>query len=551
MIFPDLSDSTTPAASLARWQERGLREQALAQQDCSTLAYYYAARHDLVQLQALLTEMADFAPRGLLAARLYLGDLPDAPAAQGEVFHDPGLACAAVKAMMRGGRMRDALEVVRIALEAGAAGLPVLNLAAKALHAQGMLPTARELAAISLSIAPCQDDMTALCEDTGVRPWPARGLYLEPLPKPGSIACYIPAYQVESYMRGAIEGLLAQSHPLDEIIVVDDGCTDGSMTVAGGYPVRIVSHWENRGLAAARNTAFKESAAKYLAAIDTDAVPSPRYLEMAWLELENAPDHVAGVGGRLLEEHVQSPADRFRLLHMNQDLGPLRICSPEYLFGANTVYCRQRVLDAGAYDEAMRTNAEDHDLGRKLRAAGLEVIHTPLLEARHMRRDTPQSVLRTLWGWSFHEKRQRGLFESWDSIAAMNRANIAEARRLMEADWQSGHADVVYLDFLFLFHDSLHNLGHATRNGILSRADACALRHGLLDSVRELDARWGGMLHPKMLKDSADLLDGPGAGLSPPLAEWLQLMRVELNAFFEGISREVYEAIAGAPEKGE
>src|SRR5437870_2014182 len=90
-----------------------------------------------------------------------------------------------------------------------------------------------------------------------------------------SVTVYLPCYNVARYVAATIEGLLRQTRPPAEILIIDDGCTDDTLTVAGRYPVRVVTHGGNRGLATARNTALRAAHTPFIASLDTDAVPEP------------------------------------------------------------------------------------------------------------------------------------------------------------------------------------------------------------------------------------------------------------------------------------
>ncbi len=88
----------------------------------------------------------------------------------------------------------------------------------------------------------------------------------------GKVSLYIPCYNAERYIARAIEGALRQTNALDEILVVDDGSKDGTREIASRYPVRIISHDRNRGLAAARNTGFRNARNELVASLDADCV---------------------------------------------------------------------------------------------------------------------------------------------------------------------------------------------------------------------------------------------------------------------------------------
>ena len=61
------------------------------------------------------------------------------------------------------------------------------------------------------------------------------------------VSAYIPAYNVSEYLARAIESLLAQTLPFDEILVIDDGSRDNSAGIASRYPqVCLLRHPDNR-----------------------------------------------------------------------------------------------------------------------------------------------------------------------------------------------------------------------------------------------------------------------------------------------------------------
>ncbi|MEY3001236.1 MAG: hypothetical protein RL648_1450 [Verrucomicrobiota bacterium] len=90
------------------------------------------------------------------------------------------------------------------------------------------------------------------------------------------ISVVIPAYNRESLIGETIRSLLCQSQAAREIIVVDDGSTDGTARVAGqfGSPVRVI-RCEHAGPSAARNTGFWESRGEYIHFFDSDDVAVP------------------------------------------------------------------------------------------------------------------------------------------------------------------------------------------------------------------------------------------------------------------------------------
>lgn len=87
------------------------------------------------------------------------------------------------------------------------------------------------------------------------------------------ISVIVPVYNVEPYLRKCLDSVLNQTYRDLEILIVDDGSTDGSGKICDEYRnderVRVF-HTENRGLSAARNYALDRSHGGYIAFIDSD-----------------------------------------------------------------------------------------------------------------------------------------------------------------------------------------------------------------------------------------------------------------------------------------
>jgi glycosyltransferase involved in cell wall biosynthesis len=137
------------------------------------------------------------------------------------------------------------------------------------------------------------------------------------------VTAYIPCYNAERYIFQAIKGLINQSYPVDEILVIDDGSSDRSVEIAsslqgqGRIPLRIIRLKRNEGLSVARNTAFYMARNDYVAAIDADCIPDPEWLNRLVTTFISYPE-AAGVGGRLIESHTVTIADQWRASLLKQ-----------------------------------------------------------------------------------------------------------------------------------------------------------------------------------------------------------------------------------------
>ena len=95
----------------------------------------------------------------------------------------------------------------------------------------------------------------------------------------------IPVYNVAEYLRGCVDSVLANDCSDCEIILVDDGSTDGVCPglcdeIAAGRPdlIRVI-HQENRGLGGARNTGLEAAKGEYMLFVDSDDTIAPDTLE--------------------------------------------------------------------------------------------------------------------------------------------------------------------------------------------------------------------------------------------------------------------------------
>ncbi|MFA9478268.1 glycosyltransferase family 2 protein [Phycisphaerales bacterium AB-hyl4] len=108
------------------------------------------------------------------------------------------------------------------------------------------------------------------------------------------ISVLMPAYNAERYIDEAIESVLAQTYRDFELIVIDDGSTDGTRTIADGYAerderVRVLSH-ANMGMGASMNDARQHARYEWLAVLDSDDRMKPNRLARQLAFIEEHPD---------------------------------------------------------------------------------------------------------------------------------------------------------------------------------------------------------------------------------------------------------------------
>jgi CDP-glycerol glycerophosphotransferase len=155
------------------------------------------------------------------------------------------------------------------------------------------------------------------------------------LPEDALLSVVVPVYQVEAYLAACLDSLLAVRYPHLEIVVVDDGSTDGSAAIAESYRARDdrirVVRQENAGLGAARNTGIREATGDLVTFVDSDDTVTPNgYGKMIRRLGETGSDFAVGslrrqVRGRYLERHW------LRKLHAEERLASTIDDAPDML----------------------------------------------------------------------------------------------------------------------------------------------------------------------------------------------------------------------------
>ena len=105
------------------------------------------------------------------------------------------------------------------------------------------------------------------------------------------VSVIIPVYNAEAFLPAALDSVLAQDYPHREILVVDDGSTDGSADVARDRGTVQLLQEANLGPAAARNLAIAAARGDLLAFLDADDRWLPRKLSTQVRHLQAHPEH--------------------------------------------------------------------------------------------------------------------------------------------------------------------------------------------------------------------------------------------------------------------
>jgi glycosyltransferase involved in cell wall biosynthesis len=204
------------------------------------------------------------------------------------------------------------------------------------------------------------------------------------------VSAIMPVYNGERFLAQALDSALAQTMRNLEIVVVDDGSTDGSGALADLYASRHpgivrVHHQLNRGLCHARNAAMAMARGAYFALLDADDVWLPHHLEESvavlrdrrGVALVHADIERIDVDGNSLGRATRYwdslHADAFRVLFLRHE----HVCCP------TAVFRREAIERIGNFDPQFnRMGCEDRDLWLRI-AVIADIAYVGNVHARY------------------------------------------------------------------------------------------------------------------------------------------------------------------------
>jgi glycosyltransferase involved in cell wall biosynthesis len=217
------------------------------------------------------------------------------------------------------------------------------------------------------------------------------------------ITVLMPAYNAAKYIAEAIDSVLAQTFTDFELLIIDDGSTDGTVAEIRKFTdprIRLVE-CEHRGVAPALNHGLKEARGFYVARFDADDICYPERLRIQYYFMQANPDHVLlGTEADYMDMNGEYV---FTLKYRGYNDVEIRsldatVCPFSHV---TVMYKKDEVINAGGYDNNAFT-FEDHLLWLKLIKRG-KVCN--LRQALVKVRFNPESVtIDEKWrGRSFHE----------------------------------------------------------------------------------------------------------------------------------------------------
>lgn len=189
----------------------------------------------------------------------------------------------------------------------------------------------------------------------------------------------VPAYNGENYIEQTISSLLNQSFRDFEIIIIDDGSTDGTNEIVNKYSSKVTYIRQmNQGPAAARNAGIEIAKGKYIVSFDSDDLLFPFALEVYSKVIKHFNDppfifskmHYFTGGGEILMERSFNTIECVKHLNFFKKQNTVGISN------SNMIIKKENLIKAGGY-ELGSFNFDDRCLAFRL---GIE---SPLIQITH------------------------------------------------------------------------------------------------------------------------------------------------------------------------
>lgn len=183
-----------------------------------------------------------------------------------------------------------------------------------------------------------------------------------------TVSAIIPCYNAAATITRAVDSLLQQSVTIDEIIIVNDGSTDGSLEVLRQLEKineqLIIIDQENTGVSSARNRAIAVAKGEFLLTLDADDYFEATFVEKALNKFKEDEQYGAVMCG-----YVRVVGDRKVLPYVPGEIS-LQSCLLNNGALSCLLFKKKAVIEAGGYDEAMVNGYEDWDLNIRILKLG-------------------------------------------------------------------------------------------------------------------------------------------------------------------------------------
>jgi glycosyltransferase involved in cell wall biosynthesis len=215
-----------------------------------------------------------------------------------------------------------------------------------------------------------------------------------------SISIIIPARNEEHYLESCLRAVQAQQRAIHEMIVVDNGSTDGTARIATALGARVVSE-PVRGLPRAREAGRRAASGALLVYLDADMIIPPDYLTTLAAFFRAHPMVLAAStpfryydGNWLTNSIIAAQFAIYKTLHVLQ--------ITRFIFGGSFAVRRETLAQIGGFNTAIEFYGEDTDLSKRLAKCGPVAFLDGVRSQTSARRYAQQGVLKTCLLYLWH-----------------------------------------------------------------------------------------------------------------------------------------------------
>jgi len=198
------------------------------------------------------------------------------------------------------------------------------------------------------------------------------------------ITVLMPAYNAGKYIREAITSVLEQTYRNFELLIVNDGSTDDTISVVLSFkdPRIVLVDQDHHGIAQALNTGLRLADTYYVARFDADDICMPDRLEKQFNFLEDHPDYIlVGSDAEYILEHGDFLFSFKCIAHSNEEVQRNMYVYCPFIH-SSVMYKRDEVISAGGYNEHAH-HFEDYLLWTGLAKMGkMQNLREPLIKVR-------------------------------------------------------------------------------------------------------------------------------------------------------------------------
>jgi GT2 family glycosyltransferase len=227
------------------------------------------------------------------------------------------------------------------------------------------------------------------------------------------VSVVVPTHDRADYLAVTLDSINAQEfqEPF-EVIVVDDGSSDGTPGVVRRAEAKYIRHDRSRGANAGRNEGARAAAAPLIALVDDDIYAPPGWLEAMVEGAANHPE--AEAFGGPIRARFDGPAPRSCGREnppiTTLDLGPTDR-EAELVWSANMLIRRSALSRVGEFDESLPTGGDEEEWLRRLRTEGGKVVYLAAAGLEH-RRAGDDARLRSLMRSAYFRGRNMRAYDT-------------------------------------------------------------------------------------------------------------------------------------------